>query len=104
MKAEQLRSLIREEVERVLAEANEPGPPKTFDAFRRLVAESMFEKSCELDLINEAYDRDLLVGDLAETMFASWLNLQEELNRTDGGENWEEIVDWYVRDVVSTVS
>lgn len=104
MKLQDLRKLIKEEVESVLDEADKAkkGPPKSFGEFRKQLAAALKKAKAPAALVSEVGDTDDEGGGVASVCFSAWRNIEMELK--DEGANaaaaWPDLVGYYVHDCV----
>ncbi len=102
MKLQDLRKLIKEEVEAVLDEADKAkkGPPKSFGEFRKQLAAALKKAKAPAALVSEVGDTDDEGGGVASVCFSAWRNIEMELK--DEGANaaaaWPDLAGFYVHD------
>lgn len=102
MKLEDLRRLIKEEVEHALDEADKKAkaPPKTFADFRKLVGAAAKKAKAPKDFVEEIVDVDVEGGGVPEALWGAWRNIEVELkDETDPVEQWDMIA-YYVHDAI----
>lgn len=104
MKLQDLRRLIKEEVEQVLDEAEKAkkGPPTSFGGFRKQLAAALKKAKAPAALVSEVGDTDNEGGGVASVCWSAWRNIEMELK--DEGANaaaaWPDLVGFYVHDCV----
>lgn len=100
MNEENLRKLIREEVEQALDEAEKKSkePPKTFADFRKQVGAALKKAKAPAALVDEVNDVDYEGGGVASSLYGAWENIRLELK--DDPAAWPELVGYYVHDAV----
>ena len=109
MKLEQLKKLIKEEVEAILDEADKASkaPPASFADFRLRVAAGLKKAKAPKDLCDEVADVDVEGGGISSALFGAWRNIELELK--DAGteetpmEAWNSCIGYYVHDAIRDV-
>jgi len=108
MNREQIRAVIREEIEKrsqLLIEAPATGgPPQNFAEFRMLVADALKTATAPLDLVDEVEDLGYEGGGIPGPIFDTWEYINSELQDLAPGEDasmlWPDVAVDYVHDMV----
>jgi hypothetical protein len=104
MKLENLRKLIREEIEGALDEADKAakGPPKTFADFRKRMGAALKKVGADPALVGEVNDMGYEGGGVFSALWRAWEGIEMELKDAgeESGEVWKDMVEYYVHDAV----
>ena len=102
-----LKQLIKETIEHI-DEVDESdvvgGVPTTFNAFRKIIVASMKACGAGPELTSEIEDLDYAAGETVQLVHDAWSSIEVGLRSRDKRGEWENGVDYFVRNVMLHVA